>query len=74
MDAKIGQQVFGIDHHVEKMRDRRALIAADIAHARLQQRLGDGKDTFTAKYFAIAEPQRIDFLFERAFHEVIPAI
>src|SRR6266446_3948831 len=42
------------------MRDGRALIAADIGHARLQDRLGDGKD-------AVAQAQRADFLGEGAF-------
>jgi hypothetical protein len=34
----------------------------------LQQRLGDGEDAFAAKGFAGAEPQRIHFFLERAFH------
>ncbi len=66
--AEIGQQIFGIDHDVEQVRNRRALIAADIAHARLQQRLGDGEDALAAKGLAGAEPQRIHFFLERAFH------
>ena len=68
MHAELGQQVLGIDHDVEQMRDRRALVAAHIAHARLQQRLGDGEDAFAAKSLAGAEPQRIHFFLERAFH------
>ncbi len=66
--AEIGQQIFGIHHDVEQVRDRRALIAADIADARLQQRLGDGEDALAAKRLAGAEPQRIHFFLERAFH------
>ena len=58
----------GIDQHVEQMRHRRALIAADIAHARLQQRLGDGEDALAAKVVAVAEPQRLHLGLERAFH------
>jgi len=42
---------------VEKVRHRRALIAADVAHARLQERLGDGKNAFAAKNRAVAKPQ-----------------
>ena len=49
------EQVFGLDHDVEQMRDRRALIAADIRHAGLQQRLGDGEDAFAAEGLAVAE-------------------
>ena len=68
MHAEIGQQVLGVDHDVEQMRDRRALIAADIADTGLQQRLGDSEDALAAKRLACAEPQRIDFFLERAFH------
>ena len=68
MHAEIGEQVLGLDHDVEQMRDRRALIAADIAHARLQQRLGDRQDAFAAEGLAGAELERLDFLLERAFH------
>src|ERR1700688_3541443 len=68
MHAEIGQQILGVHHDVEQMRHRRALIAADIAHARLKERLGDGKDALAAKRLAGAEPQRIHFFLERAFH------
>ena len=54
MDAELGHDVLRIDQHVEQMRDRRALIAADIGHARLQQRLGDGQDAFAAEGLAVA--------------------
>jgi hypothetical protein len=67
--AKLGEQVLGFDHDVQEMRDRRALIAADIAHAGLQEGLGDGEDAFAAKAFTRAKPQRFDFFGERAFHE-----
>ena len=50
------------------MGDRGTLIAADIAHARLQQRLGDGEDALAAEGLAGAKPQRFDFFAERAFH------
>jgi hypothetical protein len=66
--AKLGEQVLGFNHDIQQMRDRRALIAADIAHAGLQQRLGDGEDAFAAKSLAGAKPQRLDFFAERAFH------
>src|SRR5262249_50634589 len=66
--AELGEQVLGVDHHVEQVRDRRALVAADIAHARLQQRLGDREDAFAAEGRAVAELERFDFLLERSFH------
>ncbi len=66
--AKLGEQVLGLDHDVEQVRYRRALVAADIAHAGLQQRLGDREDAFAAEHVAVAELQRFHFLLERAFH------
>jgi hypothetical protein len=68
MHAKLGKQVLGFHHDVQQMRDRGALIAADIAHAGLQQRLGDGEDAFAAEGLAGAKPQRFDFFAERTFH------
>ena len=73
MHAEIGKQILGIHHDVEQMRHRRALVAAHIAHARLQQRLGDREDAFAAKRLAVAEAERIHFLLKRAFHRVFPA-
>ena len=67
MHAEIGEQILGLDHDVEQMRDRRALIAADIAHARLQQRLGDRQDAFAPEGLALAELERCDLFLERAF-------
>jgi hypothetical protein len=67
--AEFGNDVLRIDQHIEQMRHRRALVAADIAHARLQQRLGDGEDAFAAELGAVAEPQCLHFGLERAFHQ-----
>src|SRR5262249_56764467 len=47
---------------------RRALIAADIAHAGLQQRLGHGEDALAVEGLALAELERLHLFFERAFH------
>ena len=47
------------------MRDGRALIAADIGDAGLQQRLGDGEDPLAAKFLALAQPQLLDLLVRR---------
>ena len=68
MDAELAHDVLRVDQHVEQMRDRRALVAAHIGHARLQQRLGDGQDAFAAEDLAIAQSEGLHFLFERAFH------
>jgi hypothetical protein len=48
-DAKLGHQILGIGQNVHQVADRRALIAADIAHAGFQQRLGDGKDALAGE-------------------------
>ncbi len=66
--AEVGEQVLGLDHDVEQVRHRRALIAADIAHAGLQQCLGDREDAFATEDVAVAELERFHFLLERAFH------
>ena len=57
--AELGHDVLGIHQHVEQMRHRRALVAADIAHAGLQQRLGDGEDALAMELGAVAEPQSL---------------
>src|ERR1700733_12420081 len=56
------------------MRDRRALISPHIAHARLQQRLGDGDDALAAEGLAGAEPERFDLVLEGTFHDSILAL
>ena len=66
-DAELLQHVVGVGQHVDQMRDRRALIAGDIGHAGLQQRLGDGEDAFAAEFLAGAELELFDFFLERAF-------
>ncbi len=69
LDAELGQEVLGLHQHVEQMRDRRALVAADIGDARLQQRLGHGEDALAMESGAVAEAQALDFFSERNFHE-----
>ena len=59
-----------LHHHVEQVRHRRALVAADVGHARLQQRLGDREDAFAVEGLAVAEAQGLDFLSELAFHSL----
>ena len=67
MDAELVEQALRFDQHVEQVRDRRALVAADIGDARLQDRLGDREDTFATEDLAIAQAQRADFLGEGPF-------
>src|ERR1700687_2903503 len=68
MHAEVAHNILGVDKDIEKMRDWRALIAADIGNTGLQERLGDRENALAAKGFAAAEPQRLHFFFERAFH------
>ena len=66
MDAELVEQVLRFDQHVDQMRHRRALVAADIGDAGLQDRLGDGEDALAAEDLAVAQPQRPHLLLEGA--------
>ena len=57
MHAEAVQVVARLHHHVEQVRHRGALVAADVGHARLQQRLGHREDAFPVELFAGAEAQ-----------------
>jgi hypothetical protein len=70
MHAEVADDVLGIDQDIEQVRDRRALITADIAHARLQQRLGHREDALAAEGLAVAELKRLHLFLERAFHRL----
>ena len=67
MNAEIAEQALRLHQHVEQMAHRRALIAADVGDARLQQRLGHGQDAFAIEGVAGAQPQALDLLVERNF-------
>jgi len=57
------------------VRDRRALVAADIGDARLQERLGDGEDALPPEDVAVSELQVLDLARERPFrHLVLPPV
>ncbi len=49
MHAEFADDVLGFDQHVEQVRDRRALVAADVGDARLQQRLGHRENALAAE-------------------------
>jgi len=66
--AEFGHVVLGLHHDIEQMRYRRALIAADVGDAGLQQRLGDGQDALAVKGVALPQPQQADLLAEGDFH------
>ena len=60
MDAELGHVGGGIGEHIHEMRNRRSLIAADIADAGLQQRLGDRQNALAAEFLAVAKFQVLD--------------
>ena len=62
--AHLGQDVLRVGQHVHQVRDRRALVAGHVGHARLQQRLGDGQDAFAGEFLARAQTQLLHFLGE----------
>ena len=64
MHAELAQNVLRVGKHVHEMTDRRALVAADITDAALEQRLGDGQNAFAGEFLAVAQPQLFDFLGE----------
>ena len=67
MHAEIGKDILRVRQHVHQMRDRRALVAGDIADAAFEQCLGNRKDTFAAKFLAGAQLQVFHLARERAF-------
>ena len=71
-DAQIIERLTCIREHVHQVRDRSALVATDIADARLQQRLGDGEDRFAFESLTRRELQRLDFLGKRSFSHTPP--
>ena len=71
-DAEIAQHIVGIGEHIDQVRDRRALIAGDVGHAGLQQRLGDGENALAAEFLTGAEPKLRDLAFERPFCQPRP--
>ena len=74
MNAQFVEHVLGVGEHVHQMRDRRALVTADIGHARLQERLGNGENAFAAKFLAFAEFEILHFAGKRSFrHERLRA-
>ena len=70
MDPELLEKLVGIGHDVHQVRYGRALVAAEIAHARLQQGLGDGEDPLAAKHLARAQLQQGDLLGERSFRHL----
>ena len=72
MHAQLVHVGLGLHHHIEQVRNRCALVAAHVSHARLQQGLGDRQDAFAMKGFACAHAQLLDFFAERNFQIASP--
>jgi hypothetical protein len=74
MDAHLVHQLLGVDQDVDEVRDGRALVAADISDAGLQQRLGDGQDALAMEHLAVAQAQQLDLFPEGPFgaHPLLP--
>ena len=64
MHAQFVHVGLGLDHHVQQVRHRCALVAAHVGHAGLQQRLGDGENALAMEGVARAQAQRLDFFAE----------
>src|SRR5437762_3454020 len=59
------ERIVRVGQDVDQVRDRRARITADVAHAGLEQRLGDRENAFAAKDLAFPVPELLDVLRER---------
>ena len=64
MHAEFIEDFARVVQHVQQVRHRRALVAADVGDARLQQRLGHGEDALAMEHRAVAEAQLANFLSE----------
>jgi len=72
-DSVLRENVLGVGQHVHEMRDRRALVARHVGHARLQQRLRHSEDAFAAEKLAGAQPQLFHFLGKRTLSHPDPS-
>ncbi len=64
MNAKLVEHVLRVREHIHQVRDRRALIAADVRDAGLKKGLGDREDALPAEYISRAELEVLDFASE----------
>jgi len=52
--AELVEIVLRLHHHIEQMRNRRSLVAADVGDAGLQQRFRHGEDALAVEGFTVA--------------------
>src|SRR5439155_2153067 len=62
---RLEERLVRVSQDVDEVRDRRARVAADVAHAGLEQRLGDRENPLAAQDLALAVPELLDVLRER---------
>jgi hypothetical protein len=68
VDAELVEDLARVVQHIHHVRHRRALVAADIGDARLQERFGHRENAFAVEDLAVPQLQLADFFLERAFH------
>ena len=71
--AELGEHIARVRHHVDEVRDRRALIARHVGDARLQQRLGDGQDAFAAEFLSRTQLELRHLALERPLRHDVPS-
>ena len=62
VNTQVLQNVVGVVQHIHQMRNRRALVARDIGHARFQKSLGYRQNSFAAEHFPGPGTQLLYFL------------
>ena len=72
MNAEFAKDTLRVGQHIHQMRNRRALVARDVADAGLQQRLGDGENPLAPEHLAGAKPEVFHFTRKRAFRHAGP--
>ena len=71
-DTQFAQHILRVCQHIHQVADRRALIAANIAHTVFQQRLSQGQNAFARKHITVAFAQVLYLFFEGTFGHLDP--
>ena len=72
VDPERIEDLAGVVEDIHHVGDRRPLIAANVGHAGLEQRLGDREDALAVEYVALAEPESPNLLRKASFRHVMP--
>ncbi|HYI04620.1 MAG TPA: hypothetical protein VD858_07005, partial [Reyranella sp.] len=57
---------------IQQVRDRRSLVAADVGHPGLKQRLRHRHDPFAVEGLAVAQLERLDFVVKGNLQDLSP--